>query len=187
MADMKRIAEWILIIVVIIGLLILLFPPHRHGHPISKSKIAQNDLHTISNVLLRFEVENDRFPTTEEGLMALRIKPANCPNWDGPYLDRDPIDPWGTPYHYRYPGTGGKDFDIWSAGPDRKDGTEDDITYPLKHSEPPVNFGEQMEKQEKERQQQAINRQYLTIGIGALLVAFLIAMLFIIRKRREKK
>jgi general secretion pathway protein G len=50
--------------------------------------------------------------------------------WSGPYIDSDiPMDPWRQPYRYKYPGQHDPDFpDVWSAGPDRADGTDDDVT-----------------------------------------------------------
>ena len=73
------------------------------------------------------------YPTTEEGIQALITAPAtNAERWRGPYIKTDggklPVDPWGTPYHYRYPGTHNTDsYDVWSSGSDRQDGTADDI------------------------------------------------------------
>jgi len=75
------------------------------------------------------------YPSTSEGLQALITVPAgNADRWRGPYImvkgDQNKIllDPWGNPYQYRYPGihntTG---YDLWSKGPDGRDGTADDI------------------------------------------------------------
>ncbi|MBI4835438.1 MAG: type II secretion system major pseudopilin GspG [Planctomycetes bacterium] len=124
----------LMIVVIIIGALAAMVGPKLVGiiSP-AKEKIAQGDMATIASMLNRFEIENERFPSSEEGLDALRNKPADCPNWQGPYLDREPLDPWGIKYMYRYPSSeANKDFDIWSAGKDRKDGTEDDVKWPPK-------------------------------------------------------
>jgi len=72
------------------------------------------------------------FPTTEQGLQALRVRPAGLAKperWSGPYLPEDvPLDPWHHPYHYRYPSKHNTfEPDIWSLGPDGIDGTADDI------------------------------------------------------------
>jgi general secretion pathway protein G len=67
-------------------------------------------------------LDNGNFPSTEEGLNALLNKPSSSQNWNGPYLEKNPIDPWGREYKYRYPGEhrqGG--YDLYSLG---KDGTE---------------------------------------------------------------
>jgi general secretion pathway protein G len=74
----------------------------------------------------------DRFPTTQEGLDALRNCPQSIdPSEYKPVLNREVrSDPWGSPYNYEYPGSrGGDDFDLWSNGPDMQSGTEDDIWY----------------------------------------------------------
>jgi len=74
------------------------------------------------------------FPTTEQGLRALREKPASLEaNWNGPYLETDPADAWGNPFQYRCPAEDGQhDFDLWSSGADGKTGTGDDIIFQKK-------------------------------------------------------
>ncbi len=83
--------------------------------------------------LTSYKIAMGGYPTTEEGIQALITAPASgAERWRGPYIKADggkaPVDPWGTPYFYRYPGSHNTDrYDVWSAGPDRKDGTADDI------------------------------------------------------------
>lgn len=71
------------------------------------------------------------YPTTAEGLQSLINPPQNNNGrWRGPYLESNkvPLDPWNEPYQYAYPGARNKgSFDVWSKGPDRQSGTEDDI------------------------------------------------------------
>jgi general secretion pathway protein G len=72
------------------------------------------------------------YPTTAEGLQVLVTAPANkSGNWRGPYVKDDggiPLDPWKEPYQYRNPGVKNKTgYDLWSKGPDKADGTADDI------------------------------------------------------------
>jgi general secretion pathway protein G len=72
------------------------------------------------------------YPSTAEGLNALLSAPANkADRWRGPYVTEDsgiPLDPWKEPYQYRYPGVKNKNgYDVWSKGPDKQDGTADDI------------------------------------------------------------
>lgn len=120
----------LMIVVVIIGALAAMVAPKLSGLiGKSKNEIAKGDLSVISGALDRFEVDNERFPTTDEGLNALMTKPGNAPNWNGPYLKKDPQDPWKQAYRYACPGSKGKDYDIWSIGADGKDGTQDDIHY----------------------------------------------------------
>jgi general secretion pathway protein G len=78
-----------------------------------------------------YKIHMGDYPTTAEGLQALITPPANTADrWRGPYLQESklPTDPWGEPYQYRYPGVKNPDrYDLWSKGPDKTDGTEDDI------------------------------------------------------------
>jgi len=78
-----------------------------------------------------YKIHLGDFPSTAEGLQALITAPGNkADRWRGPYLQDNklPVDPWGEPYQYRYPGSHNKNsFDLWSKGPDKTDGTEDDI------------------------------------------------------------
>lgn len=74
-----------------------------------------------------FEMDIGRFPTTTEGLAALRFNPASLSNWKGPYLKKNPADPWARPYVYRSPGTHNTDYDLFSSGPNGVEGDNDDI------------------------------------------------------------
>jgi general secretion pathway protein G len=94
----------------------------------AKESAAKADITTLKGQLDAFEIDNSRYPTTEEGLMALVEKPSgDLPNWKHYYIEKLPSDPWGHPYVYRCPGTNGKDFDLLSAGPDGQAGDADDI------------------------------------------------------------
>lgn len=87
----------------------------------------------VASALDHYDLAVGAFPTTEQGLRALVECPSDIadPNkWDGPYLKltTTDTDPWGSPYQYVSPGQRAKvGFDIWSFGPDRTDGTDDDI------------------------------------------------------------
>lgn len=76
-------------------------------------------------------IDMGSYPSNEEGLNGLRQAPnsANSSNWAGPYLENEiPTDPWGNPYQFVSPGTRNPDkYDVWSFGPDRTNGTDDDI------------------------------------------------------------
>ena len=62
------------------------------------------------------------------GHLALITNPGNLPNWTQLLSEsKVPNDPWDTPYVYRCPGSNGKSFDLYSCGPDKQDGTSDDI------------------------------------------------------------
>jgi type II secretion system protein G len=92
---------------------------------------ADSDVETIITQLQFYEVRNGNFPSTKQGLKALVEKPEGDPQprrWSQ-LMPEVPKDPWGNLYHYRYPTTKqSKDgFDLFSAGPDGKPGTADDI------------------------------------------------------------
>ncbi len=95
------------------------------------AKIFVND--TIKTPLTAYRIAMGNYPSTAEGLQALITAPANnASRWAGPYLEAQggklPHDPWGEPYLYRYPGTKNKSgFDVLSKGPDKTEGTDDDI------------------------------------------------------------
>ena len=89
---------------------------------------GQCDLKTLSGALGMYETDNGTYPTTEQGLRALLVRPAGqeLPRWRGPYIDQAdlPRDPWGHDYVYQRVESG---FEVLSAGPDGIVGTEDDI------------------------------------------------------------
>ncbi len=82
----------------------------------------------IKSALDSYKVDNGDYPKGTNGLHELVQQQSGTTNWHGPYLDKLPVDPWGHKYNYEYPGkhdTNG--YDLFSAGPDGKAGTEDDI------------------------------------------------------------
>jgi general secretion pathway protein G len=88
---------------------------------------------SMKTPLTAYRIGVGDYPSTEEGLQALVVAPeSKADRWRGPYVDspggKIPLDPWGEPYQYRYPGVHNKDsYDLWSKGPDKADGTDDDI------------------------------------------------------------
>ena len=78
---------------------------------------------SLMQALKLYRLDNQRYPTTEQGLQVLRIKPEGVENWQGPYTDKDiSNDPWGHPYVYKYPGEHGDEPDIFSYGQDGQPG-----------------------------------------------------------------
>ncbi|HUL65777.1 MAG TPA: type II secretion system major pseudopilin GspG [Burkholderiaceae bacterium] len=109
----------LLVVIVILGLLAAYVGP-RYFSQIGKSEtaIARTQIEAFEKALDQFRIDVGRFPTTEEGLSALRRRPLDSAKWNGPYLMKAlPNDPWGRPYIYRAPGAKG-DFDITSYGKD---------------------------------------------------------------------
>lgn len=80
--------------------------------------------------LTAYRIATGSYPTTAEGLQALVTPPSGKADKfpRGGLIDKIPLDPWGEPYQYAYPGTRNKDsYDLWSKGPDKQSGTADDI------------------------------------------------------------
>jgi general secretion pathway protein G len=118
----------IMLVVIIIGVLVAMVAPRLTGRAEQARKTAAKaDIEVnIATALKLYELDNGRFPTTEEGLNALLTAPASAPNWNGPYLEKKPLDPWGRPYQYRSPGQHRPDYDLYSFGPDGVE-SQDDI------------------------------------------------------------
>ncbi len=119
----------LLVVILIIGLLTGIVGPRLLGQ-ISRSEVttAKAQMDAFDKALQAYRVDAGRYPSSTQGLVALAVQPADEPRWRGPYLQGAiPLDPWGTPYQYRSPGTNGKDFDLVSLGHDRAPGgTGDD-------------------------------------------------------------
>ena len=119
----------LMLVVIIIGALVAMVMPRLTGRS-EQARIAAAKADIGANIatgLKLYELDNGVFPTTEEGLSALLTNPSSSDNWNGPYLEKKPVDPWGREYIYRSPGENRIDYDLYSLG---KDGTEsqDDIT-----------------------------------------------------------
>ncbi len=120
----------LMLVVIIIGFLVAMVLPRLTGRTEqARTEVSKADINSnIAIGLKLYEMDNGFFPTTEQGLDALLTKPTSNPvpsKWNGPYLERKPIDPWGRFYQYKCPGAH-KDYDLYSLG---RDGTEseDDI------------------------------------------------------------
>jgi general secretion pathway protein G len=113
-----------LVVVTIIALFAALVGPKLFGN-VDKAKrtAAIQQINTFMTALGNYKLDTGVFPTTEEGLQALRVKPENQPQWAGPYLTKEvPMDPWGRPYLYKFPGEHGDEPDIISLGADGQPG-----------------------------------------------------------------
>lgn len=92
------------------------------------------ELRNFRGAIDRFRVDMRRLPTQEEGLKILwskeGLEETDAANWGGPYLnDPKPVDNWGTAWIFKVPAEiEGIEYDIVSAGPDRQEGTDDDIS-----------------------------------------------------------
>jgi len=116
----------LIVVVVILGLLAGLVVPRLFRH-VGQAKIAtaRAQISAFQTALGAYKLDTGKFPTTEEGLQALRTAPSGIRNWNGPYLPKDiPLDPWGNPYVYKYPGDHGDEPDVVSNGADGRPGGE---------------------------------------------------------------
>ena len=126
----------LVVVIIVLGLLAGLVAPQIFGR-VSEAKAvaAKTQLELLGAALDSYRLDNGSYPTTEQGLAALRDKPAREPvpaNWRGPYLRKDvPLDPWQRPYLFRSPGERNKSgYDLMTLGRDGKpggDGEDADI------------------------------------------------------------
>lgn len=121
----------IMVVVVIIGILGALVVPKLLGRTgESRVTAAKVDIATMMQALKLYKLDNQRYPSTEQGLQALITKPTSGPaanGWkSGGYLEKLPKDPWGNAYQYLSPGIHGE-VDVFSLGADgRPGGTGED-------------------------------------------------------------
>lgn len=117
----------LLMVLVIIGLLAAVVGPtlYQRIKP-AKQTAAREQIENFGTALDNFVVDMGRYPSTQEGLNVLRIRPDGAEKWNGPYLKKEiPHDPWGNPYLYRAPGRSGG-YEIVSFGADGHEGGEDE-------------------------------------------------------------
>lgn len=117
----------LLIVLVIVGLLAALVGPslYQRIKP-ARQSAAQAQIVNFMTALDSYFVDVGSYPSTREGLEALREQPAGAAQWNGPYLKQSlPADPWGNKYIYRAPGRSGG-FEIVSYGADGREGGEDE-------------------------------------------------------------
>jgi general secretion pathway protein G len=119
----------IMVVVIIIGLLAAVIVPQVIGR-VDEARISKTkqDIQSIETALTMYRLDNFKYPTTDQGLRALVQQPTdpNIKNWRaGGYLQRGSSkDPWGNEYQYVYPGTHGREYDLFSFGADGQEGGE---------------------------------------------------------------
>ena len=116
----------LMVVIVIIGVLAALIAP-KVLENVDKAKItaAQADISSLMNALKMYKLDNGRYPSSDQGLQALTVKPTTGTipgNWRS-YLDKLPDDPWHHPYQYANPGVHGE-IDVFSFGADGQAGGE---------------------------------------------------------------
>lgn len=123
----------LMVVVIVLAALAMMVVPRLTGRSEqAKIQIARTDVNSnIPTALKLYELDNGFLPSEEQGLEALMSKPSSEPvpgNWNGPYLDREAIDPWKNEYHYKRPGAHNTEgYDLYSAGPDGVEETDDDV------------------------------------------------------------
>ena len=92
----------------------------------AKKTAVRQQINSFNTALGAYKLDTSLFPSNEQGLNALRVKPEGVNGWQGPYLPQEvPTDPWGRPYVYKYPGEHGDEPDIISYGADGQPGGTD--------------------------------------------------------------
>ncbi|RCW74197.1 general secretion pathway protein G [Pseudorhodoferax soli] len=116
----------LMVVLVIIGVLAALIVPNVLDRADdARATAAKTDVTNLVQALRMYRLDNQRYPTGEQGLQALLVKPTTNPapiNWK-PYLEKLPNDPWGRPYQYLNPGVKGE-IDVMSFGADGQPGGE---------------------------------------------------------------
>jgi general secretion pathway protein G len=113
-----------LVVVTIIALFAALVAPRMlRRSDAARVTAARAQINSFMTALGAYKLDTGLFPTTEQGLQALRARPQNVNQWEGPYLPQDiPNDPWGRPYVYKFPGEHGDEPDIVCHGADGQPG-----------------------------------------------------------------
>ena len=120
----------LMLVVIIIGALVAMVLPRLAGRSEqARAAAAQADISSnVATALKLYELDTGSYPAGDQGLQALLVKPGNVKNWNGPYLEKKPLDPWGREYQYKSPGTHRpQDYDLYSLGRDGQV-SADDIT-----------------------------------------------------------
>jgi len=116
----------LMVVLVIIGVLAALIVPNViERADDARVTAARTDVNNIMQALKLYRLDNQRYPTSEQGLQALLARPTAgpaAPNWK-PYVEKLPKDPWGNPYQYLNPGVKGE-IDVFSFGADGQPGGE---------------------------------------------------------------
>jgi general secretion pathway protein G len=121
--------ELLLVLVILATLAAIVAPKFTKRSEQARITAARTQVAQFEVALDAFEIDVGRYPSTSEGLKALVEKPSDAEGWQQAYLKRDvPRDPWGSDYVYKQPGQYNEDgYDLYSLGPDRKQGGGDDI------------------------------------------------------------
>ena len=116
----------LLVVLAILGLLALIAVPQVLRYlSAAKTDTAQLQIQQLGLILDLYRLDVGRYPTEEQGLEAMLTRPPDAERWNGPYLKKRemPLDPWGNPFVYRFPGEHGE-YDLLTLGADEHEGGE---------------------------------------------------------------
>ena len=120
--------ELMVVVIIIAALAGMVLPRILTRADEAKRNIAKGDIASITMALKLYRLDTGTYPSTDQGLSALQNRPASAENWKGPYLERQPLDPWQREYQYQYKGShNSQGFDLWSLGPEEGN-SDDDVT-----------------------------------------------------------
>jgi len=121
--------EVLLVLVILVILGSIAVPMYISVQRDSYMKLAKNQVNVLETPLNTYRMQVGDFPSSLAALYTAPADLADVTKWKGPYLEkRLPLDPWGNQYQYQYPGSHNPGtYDIWSMGPDKADGTADDV------------------------------------------------------------
>lgn len=120
----------VMVVIAVIAMLAALVGPNVFRNVgTARDATARSQIELLGAALDSYRLDNGRYPTTDQGLQALRTEPTLNPvprNWNGPYLRREvPVDPWGTPYIFISPGeVNPNGYDLMTLGADGELGGE---------------------------------------------------------------
>jgi len=120
----------LMIVLVIIGLLAGIIGPNLFKNlEKSEKTTAKSQIDALTKAIDQYRIDNGSFPDNGNGLNALVVAPAGASRWNGPYIKKIPIDPWGMSYQYQSPGQNNPtEYDVYSFGKDKaKGGTGDNV------------------------------------------------------------
>jgi len=118
--------EMLVVLTIIALFAALVVPRMLRKSDTARVVAARAQINSFMTALGAYKLDTGLYPTNEQGLVALRDRPQGLNNWQGPYLPQEiPVDPWGHPYVYKYPGEHGDEPDIISYGADGQPGGTD--------------------------------------------------------------
>jgi len=121
-----KLIEMMVVVTIIALFSALVLPKMFKRADAARQTAAHAQINGFLTALGAYKLDTSTFPTTEQGLQALRVAPAGVTLWKGPYLPQDvPLDPWSRPYIYKFPGEHGDEPDIISLGADGAPGGDD--------------------------------------------------------------